>query len=104
MSVSVRKLGDDADEEPRPYDFILGRGDAIPDIEAAIKTLDPGAQEEFDISFPRDFDDPERDGESERVSIGLTTRRPPRASSPGRRSREAGRRLRDARRADGQGA
>ena len=74
VSVNLTKLGEE-EEEARPYDFILGRGDAIPDIEAAIETLEPGGQDEFDITFPQNFDDPDRTGESERVRIELTARR-----------------------------
>ncbi|MGD8288702.1 MAG: trigger factor [Gemmatimonadota bacterium] len=74
VSVQLTKLGDDEDDEARPYDFILGKGDAIPDIEAAIKTLEPGKQDEFDITFPGAANDPESGG-TERVKIGLTALR-----------------------------
>ena len=73
VSVTLTKLGDE-EEEARPYDFILGRGDAIPDIEAAIKTLEPGAGDDFEISFPTE-DGSESTGEVERVRIDLTARR-----------------------------
>jgi len=69
VSVTLARLADDADGEERPYDFILGQGDAIADIEAAIKTLEPGQAGEFDVSFPS------RDGEVERVKIAVTARR-----------------------------
>jgi trigger factor len=69
VSVTLARLTEDADGEERPYDFILGQGDAISDVEAAIETLEPGQSSEFDISFPS------RDGEVERVKITLTARR-----------------------------
>jgi trigger factor len=69
VSVTLVRLADGEGGEARPYDFVLGQGDAIPDIEAAIKTLDPGKGGEFDISFPS------RGGEAERVKIVLTARR-----------------------------
>jgi len=69
VSVTLVRLADGESGEARPYDFVLGQGDAIPDIEAAIKTLDPGKEGEFDVSFPS------RGGEVERVKIALTTRR-----------------------------
>ncbi len=75
VSVSLARLGEDADEEARPYDFILGRGDAIQDIETAIKTLEIGADDEFDVTFPGDPDDPESVAETGRVRIELTSRR-----------------------------
>jgi trigger factor len=69
VSVTLVRLADGADAEARPYDFVLGQGDAIPDIETAIKTLDAGQEGEFDIGFPS------RGGEVERVKIALTARR-----------------------------
>jgi len=69
VSVTLVRIADGQDGEARPYDFVLGQGDAIPDIEAAIKTLDPGQGGEFDIGFPS------RGGEVERVKITLTARR-----------------------------
>jgi trigger factor len=75
VSVSLKRLGEDADEEARPYDFILGRGDAIQDIETAIKALEVGGADEFDIAFPGDPDDPESVPETGRVRIELTSRR-----------------------------
>lgn len=74
VSVGLTKLAED-DGEPRDYDFVLGRGDAIPDIEDAIKTLEPGGSGDFEVTFPSNFDDPERSGESESVRIELTARR-----------------------------
>jgi trigger factor len=63
------------DAEWRDYDFVLGQGDAIPDIEAAIKGLEPGGTGEFDVTFPDDFPDEGRRGAVERVRIELTGRR-----------------------------
>jgi trigger factor len=74
VTVVLTKLGDD-DAEGRDYDFVLGQGDAIPDIEAAIRTLGPGGEADFDISFPQNAADPDRSGEPERVRIALTARR-----------------------------
>ena len=62
-------------DESRDYDLVIGSGDAIPDIEASICTLEVGATGDFDISFPDDFPDESRRGESERVRIALTARR-----------------------------
>ena len=77
VSVTITRLGDDDEpvDEPREYDLVLGQGDAIPDIEDAIKTLDPGEKAPFDIAFPADFPDEARRGQSERVLIELASRR-----------------------------
>jgi trigger factor len=61
--------------EAREYDFVIGQGDALPGIEAAIKTLEPGASGEFDVTFPDDFPDESRRGDVERVRIELKGRR-----------------------------
>jgi trigger factor len=61
--------------EPREYDFVLGQGDALPAIEAAIATLEPGQEAEFDIAFPADFPDEARRGTTERMRIALASRR-----------------------------
>src|SRR5688572_24638234 len=76
VSVKILRL-DDADAEARDYELVLGRGDAIPDIETAIKTLSlVGATEgEFDIGFPDDFPDESRRGVQERVRITLVARK-----------------------------
>lgn len=77
VSVKILRL-DGKGSEARDYDFVLGKGDAIPDIEAAIKTLalgGAGSEGEFDIEFPQDLPDESRRGASERVRITLVSRR-----------------------------
>ena len=73
---------EDEDGEPggdgsRRYDIVLGEGQALPDIEEAIRTLVPGGGDEFDIGFPDDFDDEERRGQRHRLRIELVSRRVP---------------------------
>jgi trigger factor len=83
VSVKILRL-DDEDAEARDYELVLGRGDAIPDIETAIRTLalsgQGGSTEvanegEFDIAFPDDFPDESRRGAHERVRITLMGRK-----------------------------
>jgi len=73
VSVKILRL-DEESAEARDYEFVLGKGDAIPDIEAAIKKLDVGSENDFDISFPKNFDDQGTD-EVEHVRITLVSRR-----------------------------
>jgi len=77
VSVTIIKLDDDGEpeNEGREYDLVIGQGDAIPDIERAIQTLQPGGAADFDIGFPADFPDEERRGQSERVRIELRSLR-----------------------------
>lgn len=57
--------------EPQGYRFVLGQGQAIPEVESAILTLDPGATNEFTVSFPADFPDEEKRGSRQRLRIHL---------------------------------
>ena len=77
VSVTITRLDEklESSDESREYDLVIGSGDAIPDIEASICTLHVGETEDFDISFPDDFPDESRRGESERIRIALTARR-----------------------------
>jgi trigger factor len=69
--VQVRITGSGEDSEPQEYRFVLGAGQAIPDIEEAIKSLRPGEEGEFDVTFPDDFTDPDQAGTSEHLRIGV---------------------------------
>ena len=73
VAVKIRKLDDPG--EGRSYELVLGQGDAIPDVEDAIRTLEPGQSGEFDVRFPDDFPDEARRGTSERVEISLLSRK-----------------------------
>lgn len=76
VSFRIRKLdGKQGEEEGREYEFVLGQGDAIPDVEAGIRSLEPGQSGEFDVVFPDDFPDESRRGQSERVEIALLGRK-----------------------------
>ena len=77
VSVTITRLDDEGEpaDEGREYDLVIGQGDAIPDIESSIRTLETGTTEDFEISFPDDFPDESRRGDSEKVRIALTSRR-----------------------------
>src|SRR5262245_4685337 len=53
VSVSVQRLEGGEAGESRDYELVLGEGDAIPEIEHAIETLEPGASGEFTLHVPR---------------------------------------------------
>jgi trigger factor len=66
----------DLDAEPdasqsRPFRFVLGQGQALPDVEAAIRSLAPGAEGEFSIHYPDDFADEALRGTAQRLRIKL---------------------------------
>ena len=76
VTVMMTRLdGDESDgDASRQYDLILGEGQALPDIEDAIRTLTIGEEGEFDVTFPDDFPDEDRRGARHRVRIELLSR------------------------------
>ena len=41
--------------ENRPYEIVVGDGEAIPDVEDAVRTLAVGETGDFTVTFPEDF-------------------------------------------------
>ncbi len=70
VQVTITPLGDE-ETESQSHNFVLGEGRAIPDVEEAIVTLDPGACEEFSVTFPDDVENEERRGATQRLRIEL---------------------------------
>ena len=77
VTVSIAQLG--ADNEPegeaQGYQLTVGEGEAIPDVEAAIQTLDPGTTGDFTVRFPADSSSEARRDEEQRVRITVVDRR-----------------------------
>jgi trigger factor len=61
--------------EARPYEIVLGDGEAIPEVEDAIRTLAVGETGDFTVTFPEDFADESRRGEKEHLRITLQARK-----------------------------
>jgi trigger factor len=74
VSVAITNLSTEG-SEPREYDLVLGGGDAIPEVEDAIRTLQPGGEGEFVVHFPDDFPDEARRGEEQQLRIALKARK-----------------------------
>ncbi len=74
VSVEIERLEDGAARGMQPYEFVLGTGDAIPDIEQAIKSLEVGTLGDFVVRFPDDFANEERRGDEEHLRIRLNSR------------------------------
>ena len=74
VSLAIEPLPD-ADAEPtgeaRPYQFVLGSGQALEEVENAIKTLAPGEAGTFDITFTGEGEGAE--DETRRLHIRLDT-------------------------------
>jgi trigger factor len=72
VSVTVTTLEDGV--EPtigQPHDLILGQGQAIPELEERIMSLEPGESVDADVRFPDDHTDESRRGTSRKVRITL---------------------------------
>jgi trigger factor len=74
VSVRIQRLSVEGDE-PRPYELTLGKGEAIPQIEEAIGTLEVGTEGDFTITFPDDFPNEERRGDTDALRIFLDGRK-----------------------------
>ena len=61
--------------ESRPYEIVLGDGEAIPEVEEAVRTLAVGETGDFTVTFPEDFPDEERRGEKQHLRISLQARK-----------------------------
>lgn len=72
VSISVTTIEEGTTPEPgQPYSLVIGQGETIPDLEALIMTLTPGATTEGDVRFPEDHPDVARRGQARRVSVTL---------------------------------
>ncbi len=74
VSVAIEPLAAPDSEptgEARPYQFVLGSGQALEDVEKAIKEIGPGEAGTFDITFAGEGD--QATAESRRLHIRLDT-------------------------------
>ncbi len=74
VHVTVTNLGDEQ-PEGRPYEFVLGAGDAIAEVEDAIRTLNPGDEGEFSIKLPEGSPAEDQATGEERLSIKVDSRK-----------------------------
>jgi len=76
VTLEIQKLENgEPGGEPRPYEIVLGDGEAIPEVEEAIRTLAVGETGDFTVTFPEDFSDESRQGEKEHLRITLEARK-----------------------------
>lgn len=67
----IQNLDAENAEAAEPIRFVLGQGRALPELEAQIMTMDPGATWEGTVRFPEDHPDEARRGTSRRVKVEL---------------------------------
>lgn len=76
VTLEIQRLeGGEPSGDSRPYEIVLGDGEAIPEVEDAIRTLIVGQTEDFTVRFPEDFPDEERRGEKQHLRISLQGRK-----------------------------
>ncbi|HEX4633954.1 MAG TPA: trigger factor, partial [Gemmatimonadales bacterium] len=66
----AQREGDEV-KETQPYQFILGEGRAIPDVEEKVMTLLPGETVDATVRFPDDFPEEAKRGQAREVRITL---------------------------------
>lgn len=74
-TVEITPLDDATGAEPskpRQYQIVIGEGQAVPAVEAAILTLKPGEAAEFEVELPENTEDPEGSTKPHRMHISLT--------------------------------
>ncbi len=69
VTIATRENG--AEKDPQPFQFVLGEGRAIPDVEERIMSLLPGESVEATVRFPDDFAEEAKRGQTRDVKIGL---------------------------------
>jgi trigger factor len=76
VALEIQRLVDgEPDGEARPYEIVLGDGDAIPEVEDAVRTLSVGETGDFTVTFPEDSSDESKRGEKEHLRITLQGRK-----------------------------
>ncbi len=69
VMIATRENGEVKD--PQPYQFVLGEGRAIPDVEERIMNLLPGESVDATVRFPDDFAEEAKRGQTRDVQITL---------------------------------
>lgn len=76
VSLTATQLEDgEPDAEPQEYDLVLGQGEAIEDVESAVYTLEVGETGDFTVTFPDDFPNEERRGDTQEIRLELRARK-----------------------------
>ena len=71
VTIATREAGTDEVKDPEPYQFVLGEGRAIPDVEERIMSLTPGESVDATVRFPDDFADEAKRGQTRDIRLTL---------------------------------
>jgi trigger factor len=69
--VTIANLSEGEGETGQPYQMILGSGQALPEVEEKIMTLVPGEAADTTVTFPDDFADEAKRGQTMKARISL---------------------------------
>ena len=69
VMIATRENGEVKD--PQPYQFVLGEGRAIPDVEERIMNLTPGESVDATVRFPDDFAEEAKRGQTRDIQVTL---------------------------------
>lgn len=72
VQVTILQREGEALKDAQPYQFVLGEGRAIPDVEERIMGLLPGETVDATVRFPDDFPEEAKRGQTRDVRITLT--------------------------------
>ena len=67
--IATRENGEVKD--PQPYQFVLGEGRAIPDVEERVMSLTPGESVDATVRFPDDFAEEAKRGQTRDIQLTL---------------------------------
>ncbi len=69
VMIATRENGEVKD--PQPYQFVLGEGRAIPDVEERVMNLTPGESVDATVRFPDDFAEEAKRGQTRDIQLTL---------------------------------
>jgi trigger factor len=70
-SLSITPIEEEHPSEGSQYQVVLGQAQALPDVEEQLKNMLPGDTVETNVSFPEDFHEESKRGQSSSVKIEL---------------------------------
>ena len=71
VDVAIATRENNEVKDPQPYQFVLGEGRAIPDVEARIMGLTPGESVDATVRFPDDFAEEAKRGQTRDIQLTL---------------------------------
>jgi len=71
VDVAITTRENNEVKDPQPYQFVLGEGRAIPDVEARIMGLTPGESVDATVRFPDDFAEEAKRGQTRDIQLTL---------------------------------